>query len=266
MRNRLAILVALFFLLVAFIPGARAAEYEETIKKQFIVSGDVEVVVRNVNGAVNIETWDNPKVEILAYKSAHGNNFRKVRKYFNSIEINFEQSGKKIWVETHLPKRNGNGFFDWLLGDNVSGRVEYEIRLPAGVNLDVKTTNGKISVSGVKGLVKLKSTNGAIWGENISGMVEAKTTNGAIQISLKEVAPGEELGFYTTNGSIRLHLPEDLSCTLDAKTTNGSIYSDFEIRTLGKVKPNRLKGKIGSGDGLLDLRTVNGSIKLLKNS
>lgn len=265
MKSRWPILSILIMLLIASVNLLHSAEFEETIKKQFVVAKEADLNIRNVNGSVQIETWDHAKIEVVAHKSAHGSNSGKVKKYFENIEVRFKHRGDQILVETHLPKKGGNGFFDWLFGENLSGSVDYEIRIPHQSDLDIKTTNGKIMVSGVEGVVRLKSTNGAIVGENISGQVEAKTTNGSIKIALKSVMPGSDLGFYTTNGGIRLYLPEDLSCSISAKTTNGSIHSDFEIITHGKIKSNHLRGKIGEGGGLLELRTVNGSIKLLKN-
>ena len=46
------------------------------------------------------------------------------------------------------------------------------------------------------------------------------------------------MSFKTTNGSIKLYLPEDFGADAELKTTNGHIDSDFEFTE--KIRKSRI--------------------------
>jgi DUF4097 and DUF4098 domain-containing protein YvlB len=64
------------------------------------------------------------------------------------------------------------------------------------------------------------------------------------------------------NGGITLALLAGIGADLEARTVNGSIQSDFPITVSGRMNPRRLAGRIGQGGRMLDVETVNGSIRL----
>jgi len=47
---------------------------------------------------------------------------------------------------------------------------------------------------------------------------------------------------------------------------NGSIETDFPLTVTGRLGPRRVTGTIGNGGRRLALETVNGSIRLRKNT
>ncbi len=47
-----------------------------------------------------------------------------------------------------------------------------------------------------------------------------------------------------------------------ARTTNGSVRTDFPITVQGTLRKNRLDGEINGGGAALELRTTNGSIRI----
>jgi ferric-dicitrate binding protein FerR (iron transport regulator) len=87
--------------------------------------------------------------------------------------------------------------------------VSYRIQVPVGTDLELSTTNGGISVTGVRAAVEVRSTNGGIRLEDVEGSVRARTTNGGVQAFF---SPGAALrhdtDLQTTNGAVSLHLPE----------------------------------------------------------
>jgi DUF4097 and DUF4098 domain-containing protein YvlB len=68
--------------------------------------------------------------------------------------------------------------------------------------------------------------------------------------------------FKTTNGSIRLYLPENFGGYVDLKTTNGEVDSEFHIKEANYKKRTRLNGRINSGESDITCSTTNGSIYL----
>ena len=250
-----------------------ATTLNETFKKQLSCDGKPKLEVRNSNGPIEVFSWDKNEVQIIAHIKVKGSE-SAAQKMLDRIEIEVEQDDNNIFVETLVPKgMHGNGgFFSWLFGDNrFSYSVEYEIRLPFESDLDLNTTNGKISVEEISGRIKMHSTNGKIQARDISGLIRCETTNGRIHAELNEVTSNEEITFRTTNGSIKLYLPEDYGGYADLKTTNGQIDSDFRLRdrynSSRKWKSKRsYRGEFGNGDGSITCKTTNGSIYLLKNN
>ena len=117
----------------------------------------------------------------------------------------------------------------------------------------------------------MHSTNGKINAKNVSGLLRCETTNGRIHAEINEITSEDEMTFRTTNGSIKLYLPENYGGYADLKTTNGHIDSDFRLRdkykSSKKWKSKRAyRGEFGNGDGSITCKTTNGSIYLLQNN
>jgi len=81
---------------------------------------------------------------------------------------------------------------------------------------------------------------------------------------LIEVKENEDMEISTTNGGIKVYFPGDLKADLYARTTNGSIYTDFPVRIRGRWNRRKLQGRINGGGAYIELRTTNGSIKILE--
>ena len=73
------------------------------------------------------------------------------------------------------------------------------------------------------------------------------------------------MSFRTVNGSITVELPEGAGAEVRAQTLHGRIETDFPV-TVMHVKRRfvgyKLEGTIGKGGPLLELETVNGSIRV----
>jgi len=260
-------ILLLFVTIVLLARLSWSATLEETYKKRMPAENIHLVALSNVNGRVDISSWDNNEIEIVAYKKIRASSAKRARELMDRLKIDLSETADGIDIETHMPRRStsGDGFFAWLL--NMSGsnaQVRYEIKVPVKMDLDISSTNGSLTVSGCSGMLKLRTTNGKISGEEISGSVEAKTTNGAIEMEMFQVNPSEELSLRTTNGSIRLYLPEKINADLRAKTTNGSIRCELPLEEGFSKSRYLLEGSINDGGPLIYLKTTNGSIKVLE--
>lgn len=247
-----------------------ATTLKETYKKQLSCDGRPTVEVKNSNGRVEVFSWDKNEVKIIAHIKVEGNE-STAQKMLDRIEIEVEQDDKNIYIETIVPKgMHGNGgFFSWLFGDNrFSYSVNYEISVPVESDLNLHTTNGRVSVEEVSGRIRMNSTNGKINARDVSGLLRCETTNGSVRAEINEITSDEEMTFRTTNGSIKLYLPEEYGGYAELKTTNGHIDSDFRLSDgYKKSKRSRksYRGDFGDGDGSITCKTTNGSIYLLKN-
>jgi DUF4097 and DUF4098 domain-containing protein YvlB len=140
-------------------------------------------------------------------------------------------------------------------------RVDFIVRVPAGVGFVGRTVNGEIKAASLAGNVDSHTVNGSI---NISttGYAQAATVNGEISARIGNSNWQDALEFATVNGGINLDLPADLNTQVKAQTLNGQIVSDFPLVTSGVLSRKRVDGTIGTGGRQLVARTLNGSINL----
>jgi DUF4097 and DUF4098 domain-containing protein YvlB len=122
-------------------------------------------------------------------------------------------------------------------GGTGSGTVELEQTAPGDVN--ISTGSGGIEIRGV------------------DGALNARAGSGTIRIDGKVSGPWN---LVTGSGSIHLRLPPDAAFDLDAHTGSGSVSTEHAVMLKGQVERGRLRGKVGGGGPLVQLRTGSGSI------
>jgi DUF4097 and DUF4098 domain-containing protein YvlB len=144
-------------------------------------------------------------------------------------------------------------------------QVDFEVKLPAGVKIAVHQVNGDVELTGLASDVTVSTVNGGVKAET-KGSAEAQTVNGSIEAAMVLPASGGSYEFETVNGSITLELPEDAGARVRASTVNGGIHSDFPLTVQGKFVGKSLDGTLGKGGPTLKLQTVNGSIRIRKQS
>jgi hypothetical protein len=140
--------------------------------------------------------------------------------------------------------------------------VDLSIRVPYATSLKLEGTNlGEISVENVNGEIEVENMNGEVKLANVGGTVVANSTNGSITAVLNKVNPDKPLSFATFHGDIDITLPADIKATLKIKSTQGEVFSDFDIALKSvPVKPEETSRKEG-GKYRIELdRSVYGTI------
>jgi DUF4097 and DUF4098 domain-containing protein YvlB len=148
-------------------------------------------------------------------------------------------------------------------GENSSWSVSYEIFVPQTTDLTVKTHNGAVAISDVRGNLHFDVNNGAVRLKRVAGDVGGTTVNGAIQADLAGgVWEGRQLEIGTRNGAVTVTMASYYSAHIRAETGNGGIQSDFPMTLSGNVRPQNVDFNLGSGGPLIHITTGNGAIKL----
>ena len=219
--------------------------------------------IRGVNGGIRAERASGDQIEVTATKTG-----RKSDPSTVNVEVVQHDDGVTICAVYPTPEgerpnecRPGGGHMNTRNNDV---RVEFTVRVPAGVRFLGRTVNGRIVVGALDSDVDVSTVNGAI-DVSAGAIVEARTVNGSIDATLRRADWSGELDFSTVNGSITLTLPSDLSAEVTASTVNGHLSSDFPLTVQGRFSPRRLVGTIGEGGRGLHLKTVNGSITLRRS-
>ncbi len=139
-------------------------------------------------------------------------------------------------------------------------KVEFEVRVPAGVRFAGRMVNATIRAEDLTADVRAQTVNGSVRLSTSQG-ANAKTVNGSIRASFGETSWEGEAVFETVNGSIRLTVPEQINADLEIRTANGRITTNLPIVTTRATR-RRVEGTLGEGGPDLRLKTVNGSITL----
>ncbi len=258
----LCLLAIAAFLLSEPLP---ATTLNETWKKQLQAEDKKGLSVKNANGSIQVESWNEPLVEIVAFLEVKGSTSEEARNMLDAIEIDVDDSGEVIRVETRLPhKEDGNESFLSRLFDffDNQGSVRYEIRVPETFDLDLHSTNGKIEAVGCEGQIRLETTNGKILAKQMAGAVNAHSTNGSVRIELDKVYNQQDMDIRTTNGSVYVYLPPDANAELEAHTTNGRVNVDIPGARVSSGDSGHVKTQINKGGTRIYIKTTNGSIHI----
>lgn len=140
--------------------------------------------------------------------------------------------------------------------------VSYRIQAPKTTDVTLRSSNGALAVTDVKGAMRLRTSNGSIRLMDVAGDVEADTSNGSVNATLSGRAwDGAGLSVTTSNGSVRLTVPDNYNARLIAGTSNGGIDVDFPITVQGRIDRD-IDTNLGSGGAPIRVRTSNGSVRV----
>jgi hypothetical protein len=146
---------------------------------------------------------------------------------------------------------------------HASWSVTYKVSVPARSDLDLRSTNGGISISGVHGHVAFETMNGGVSLEKVGGDVRGRTTNGGLSVRLDGAAwRGSGLDVSTTNGGVEIEVPEGYNAHLETGTVNGHLRTDIPLVVKGDVG-RRLSSDLGQGGATVRAVTTNGGVAIV---
>ena len=257
MRIRLLMLV-----LVSVAVAARADEW----KKDYSLTGTPEVQVESGDGGIEVKSWERQSISARVITEGYQIGPGHVR-------IDEHQDGNNVQISVHAPHMMFFGF-----GHH---SIRIELMVPRQSNLNLHSSDGHIALEQVRGTLRLDSGDGRIEGRNLDGSLRARTSDGAIRVQGRfdnlelhtgdghieaEIAARSRLSsswsVSTSDGSVQLRLPADLSADLDARTGDGHIRLDLPVTVSGSFGQNKVRGKINGGGAVLEVRTGDGNITL----
>lgn len=160
--------------------------------------------------------------------------------------------------------------------------VEFTVRVPAGLRLEIGTVSGDVSAERLDGEIGLKSVSGDVALTSGRGpSIDIATVSGDVRledVTSKEVSgstvsgtvrfqgPIEDRGSYdftSTSGDIKLTLPRRPNAELDAATFSGDLSSDLPVdRPDGRNRRHRYSATWGTGSAKLSIQTLSGNLAI----
>lgn len=141
--------------------------------------------------------------------------------------------------------------------------ADYDLDLPAGVNVAADSSSGDVTADGLGGTVRLWTSSGDVTVDRPRGALDAGTGSGNIQIDaartgrlqaetgsgdiqLDLTAPPDDLDVRTGSGDVQVTLPTTADA-YDVQVSTGSGGRTIAIRT-DPAAARRLRVTTGSGD------------------
>jgi DUF4097 and DUF4098 domain-containing protein YvlB len=275
---------------VALIALTASAQSDNHWDKTYTISGQPSLTLETGDSNLTITSCGGCQTVKIHVDATN----RKLSDY----KLEEDQSGNTIHFSLKEKVHVGFHFsVNWSSHSSVAVQVE----TPSNLTLHAETADGNLTASGLKGAISLhsadghqtiadvtgtltvQSSDGSVDLRNIAGTLDAHTSDGNINVSGKldslnihtsdgsltlELASGTSLKGDSTlrssDGSITVRLPKDLSANLDISTSDGKIDSSLPLTLDGfhGGSGNSIKGKLNAGGALFTIHSSDGSVHL----
>ncbi|MGQ9707359.1 MAG: DUF4097 family beta strand repeat-containing protein [bacterium] len=240
------------------------AEDSQTRSRQTITFTSLKLDTRNGAVTATVTTDTTATVKITRY--AYGRDKADATNQLNQITI-ADTVLAGVWsLEVNFPAVTKPH------GASMSASV------PANTRLNISTSNGKITVSEISAAISASTSNGDIILTGTTGDAELSTSNGKVlvqvhaggitiqtsnaeidcDLSLLPATRGVTL--TTSNGKVTLRLPPDVSASINATTSNGTVViTGYQVQYEEQTQMH-IRARIGSGASPITINTSNGDI------
>ena len=196
------------------------------------------VSLEGVNGDVSISGSPGAtSVTIAGTKRVRSQSIRDAQAHLQAdLDVDIQELTDEVSVKTVQPPATGGRSYV----------VDYTITLPENFDVLITNVNGPVTINGIVGsalvLVAL-----------VNGVIDAKVTlplNGTTK-------------FNVVNGGINLTIPTNTSAKFLAQASTGRISLSPNLVLQNVIRsPNPLEGTLGTGDGTVELKIVNGDVNV----
>ena len=212
-------------------------------------AGNLLTVDGEQNGGIRVKGADRNDVLVRACVQAWGKSDEAARQLASSVRI---EKGSTI-------RASG-------AAEDSGWAVSYEIHIPRSMNLKLTTHNGGIGISGVEGTIDFEAVNGGIHLSEVAGDVKGRTANGGVNVELSGTSwRGAGLNVETTNGGVRLTMPETYAAHVETGTVNGGFKSSIaalNIERKDRSRAARLSADLNGGGATVRVVTTNGGVHI----
>jgi hypothetical protein len=229
---------------------------------QGLVDSGLAIEINGIKGDIRAEATSGAEVEVVANKRAGRSNP-------DEVQIRTVKHGGGVTICAVYPRGDPGEPNDCQPGGGSSHthnndvRVDFTVRVPAGVRLVARTVDGDIEAASLGSAVEAWSVLGSIR-ISTAGYARARTITGSITASLGDANWSGQIEFETITGEISVKLPANLNTDVHAESTTGNISTEFPLTIQGSVNRQAMNGTIGNGGRKLVLKTISGPIRLLR--
>ena len=229
-------------------------EARDEIRKSFELQPGARLEVQGINGQVEIQTSDTKTAEVYVLRTAKNSNSLSRR------EIIIEQTPTGLLVRGKEARHAG--IWEHLFGSNP--KEDVTIKAPRQIALALKGINGRVTTGDIDGTIDAKGINGRVELGQASESADLAGINGNVVVGLKQLGD-RGASIKGVNGGIELRLATGLNADLTTKGINGNVHSEIADVVVNKDEQgSRYSAHIGSGGAPIELRGINGNVRLTR--
>lgn len=213
---------------------------ERKISKAYRVSPNALLEVDNKYGDIDVVTWDQNRVEIEVTLRANGNDKEAVLDRLQQMDVIFDHSSSRVSAETQLQSSRGS-FWSWITGgsSNVNIEINYKIKAPVGINVDLENSYGGINLDHLEGDAIISCDYGQVFigelmGENNS--IELDYSRNSHFGYIKRGSIDADYSDYTVEEAGILEISADYSKSKINKVEHLDFSCDYGSMEVGIVK------------------------------
>ena len=217
--------------------------YSETIQQTIPFAGKTKLILENPAGSIEVAGWGEAEVELVATKKARSeSDLREI-----DVEIREEPDGVRI------RSRHSELVSKWL--------VDYELRVPYGVDLTIDQGAGGVTIEDYSGSIAVDLGAGDLNVKEVRAPeISLDVGAGDVDVTILESLRIEiDLG----TGDLDLRLPPDASFAVEARVGVGDLtiagFETLSIRQEGLISQSA-EGTLGAGEGTLRINVGVGDV------
>jgi hypothetical protein len=236
--------------------------------------GGTLTVIGAPEGSVTIEGWSRNEVDISAeiQLRADSETDLALLAAVNPLVLDEDTNHLRVLsTGTHdkaFMKTVAKKFPKTLLG--LPWKIDYRIRVPLALDLEINAGRGPISIAGVEGNIRVSATESEANLKLSGGTLSATIAVGKLNLSIPTRSwRGNGAELRVAVGEITVALPPGFSGDIDANILRtGRIENSYgsleERRTRGVSGPNQLRVSAGAGGALFQFTVGDGTIYIKK--
>jgi hypothetical protein len=224
----------------AFLPFG-APPIVDTVRLEAALPAGGRLEIGNSSGRTSVRVGAANTVRVVA-----------TRRYSDQPpEVQFTPADRGL----RLGFTGGRGGFPFGRGAS----VDFEVEVPATVELSVRSSSGSVVVEGVTGPLELQTSSGDIQATGLERLRQAQSSSGDVELS---GVFREDARIQTSSGSVEVRFHPDSSTRLDVRTSSGPIRVPGLFLSDTREERRSLSGTLGTGSGSLTIQTSSGGVTL----
>lgn len=227
-------------------------EAKDTWTRSYPITATGSLSITNGNGRITIDAADIQTIEVTAERIVRAGTEEVANEQLKLWEIQEQVSPDSVSLDSSTRG----------LTVRVSRNAHYTVRVPRGLAVTLKSSNGDVTVTGITGAFNASASNGKIVGNDLHGSAQVSTTNGVIHLTMAAIGEGG-VSAETTNGQVIVTLPRSANANLTARVTNGAIsHENLDVQVVEESR-RRFDGRLGTGGPTVRVETTNGEVRLV---
>jgi len=255
------------FLAAAVLTAGSVLAQSREVRQTVSLDRDGRVIIDTFKGSIDIQTWNEPRVEIVARIEADPSGDDQEDRV-EKTKVRIYGSDRLVEIESDYSDADYHegGFFGFFFGGGtiVLPFVHYDIRMPRNAKLDIEDHKSEIRIRGMDGDLTLATHKGHAVIDRFSGGARIETHKGDIRVDFRKLT--RPSNFETYKGEIEIFVPSGSSFRVGGDLgEDARLDSEFAMLTHSFGDEERISADINGGNGPeIWMESYKGTIRLRK--